>query len=144
MDRLKTMESFVRVVKAGSFSAAAGQLGMSRAIVTKHVIALERRLGARLLNRTTRRIALTEIGGEYYEFCTKILQEFEAEEFSIARLQKEPQGALRVIAPKSFASLHLGTAVAEFARTYPRLHVSLILEDSSIRTFAFAENEFDV
>lgn len=144
MDRLKTMESFVRVVKVGSFSAAAGQLGMSRAMVTKHVMALERRLGARLLNRTTRRLALTEIGGEYYEFCTRILRELETEEFSVARLQKEPQGSLRVIAPKSFGSLHLGAAIARFAQEYPRIAVSLILEDSSVRTFEFAENEYDV
>lgn len=144
MDRLKTMESFVRVVKAGSFSAAAGQLGMSRAMVTKHIIALERRLGARLLNRTTRRLALTEIGGEYYEFCARILREFETEEFSVARLQKEPQGSLRVIAPKSFGSLHLGAAIAKFALAYPKIAVSLILEDSSVRTFEFAENEYDV
>ena len=75
MDRLKAMETFVRVVREGSFAAASDQLGLSRAIVTKHVMGLEKQLGARLINRTTRRFSVTEIGQTYFDFCVRVLQE---------------------------------------------------------------------
>src|SRR5258708_34000663 len=101
MDRLKTMESFVRVVKAGSFSAAAGQLGMSRAMVTKHIMALERRLGARLLNRTPRRLAPTEIGGGDSEFRGRVLRGFGTGGLSGAPPQNDPPGRLPGRQPKA-------------------------------------------
>ena len=101
MDRFKTIDSFVRVATAGSFSAAAKQLGMSRALVSLHVTDLEKRLGVRLLNRTTRSLTLTEAGTNYLEFCQRMLAEIHEQELSIARLQKEPRGSLKVAAPKS-------------------------------------------
>src|SRR6202012_3105984 len=100
-------ESFVRVVRAKSFSTAARELGLSRALVTKHVQALEEHLGARLLNRTTRTLNLTEIGAEYYDFCQRVLSEIDEEEKTLRDLQKEPRGSLRVLSPKSFSSLHM-------------------------------------
>jgi DNA-binding transcriptional LysR family regulator len=144
MDRLKMMESFVAVVKAKSFSAAAERLGMSRAIVTKHIGALEARLGARLLNRTTRRVALTETGADYYEFCTGILAELERRDGAIAREQSEPQGSLRVAVPTSFGAVNFPAAVSSFARKYPQIRVSLIVDNSSNYSVDIAANDFDV
>jgi DNA-binding transcriptional LysR family regulator len=144
MDRLRTIESFVRVVRTGSFSAAAEQLGMSRAIVTKRIIDLEKHLGARLLNRTTRKVAPTELGATYYEFCTRMLNELEAADASIKRLQQEPEGQLRVLAPKSFGSLHFACAVADFALQHPKITVSLVLDDAATHNLNFVESEIDV
>ncbi len=144
MDRLKMMESFVAVAKAKSFSAAAERLGMSRAIVTKHIGALEARLGARLLTRTTRRVALTEIGADYLEFCTGILGELDRREGAIAREQQEPQGSLRVAVPTSFGAVNFPEAVSAFVRAYPQIRVSLIVDNSSNYSVDIASNDFDV
>jgi DNA-binding transcriptional LysR family regulator len=144
MERFKTMESFVRVVRAKSFSLAAKELGLSRALVTKHVQALEDYLGARLLNRTTRSLALTEIGAEYYDFCQRIIGEMEEEERSLRDLQKEPRGSLRVLSPKSFATLHMCEAVAAFAHRYPEIRVTLVLDDSSLHSINLVTQGYDV
>ncbi|MGE5539956.1 MAG: LysR family transcriptional regulator [Gemmatimonas sp.] len=144
MERFKTMESFVRVVRAKSFSTAARELGLSRALVTKHVQALEEHLGARLLNRTTRTLNLTEIGAEYYDFCRRILGEIEDEERSLRDLQKEPRGTLRVLSPKSFANLHMCDAVAAFAHRYPDIRVNFVLDDSSLHAINLVTQGFDV
>jgi DNA-binding transcriptional LysR family regulator len=144
MERFKTMESFVRVVRAKSFSTAARELGLSRALVTKHVQALEEHLGARLLNRTTRTLNLTEIGAEYYDFCQHVLLEIDEEEKTLRDLQKEPRGALRVLTPKSFASLHMCEAMAAFAQRYPEIRVSLVLDDSSLHSINVVTQGFDV
>src|SRR6266850_7448563 len=101
MDRFKTIDSFVRVAIAGSFSAAAKQLSMSRALVSLHVTDLEKRLGVHLLNRTTRRLTLTEIGASYLEFCQHMLTEMNEQESSLAQIQRQPRGILKVTAPKS-------------------------------------------
>jgi DNA-binding transcriptional LysR family regulator len=144
MERFKTMESFVRVVRAKSFSTAARELGLSRALVTKHVQALEEHLGARLLNRTTRTLNLTEIGAEYYDFCQRVLGEIEDEEKSLRDLQKEPRGSLRVLSPKSFASLHMCEAMAAFGQRYPDIRVTLVLDDSSLHSINVVTQGFDV
>ena len=144
MDRFKTMDSFVRVATAGSFSAAAKQLGMSRALVSLHVTDLERRLGVRLLNRTTRWLTLTEAGASYLEFCQRMLAEMNQQESSIAQIQKEPRGSLKVTAPKSFGTLYLSDAVVSFSAQYPNIQVSLILEDYSFRAYDFVDNGLDV
>jgi DNA-binding transcriptional LysR family regulator len=144
MERFKTMESFVRVVRAKSFSTAARELGLSRALVTKHVQSLEEHLGARLLNRTTRTLALTEIGAEYYDFCCRILGEIEDEERTLRDLQKEPRGSLRVLSPKSFANLHMCDAVAAFASRYPDIRVNFVLDDSSLHAINLVTQGYDV
>lgn len=144
MERFKTMESFVRVVRAKSFSLAAKELGLSRALVTKHVQALEDHLGARLLNRTTRSLALTEIGAEYYDFCQRIIGEMEDEERTLRDLQKEPRGTLRVLSPKSFATLHMCEAVAAFAHRFPDIRVTLVLDDSSLHSINLVTQGYDV
>ena len=144
MDRFKTIDSFVRVATAGSFSSAAKQLGMSRALVSLHVTDLEKRLGVRLLNRTTRSLTLTEVGASYLEYCQRMLAEMNEQESSITQLQKEPRGSLKVAAPKSFGTLYLSDAVVSFSARYPNIQLSLILEDYSFRAYDFVEQGLDV
>jgi DNA-binding transcriptional LysR family regulator len=144
MDRFRTIDSFVRVATAGSFSAAAKQLGISRALVSLHVTDLEKRLGVRLLNRTTRCLTLTEAGANYLEFCRRMLAEMTERESSIAQLQKEPRGSLKVTAPKSFGTLYLSDVVVSFSAQYPNIQVSLILEDYSFRPYDFVDAGLDV
>src|SRR6266576_3843383 len=144
MDRFRTIDSFVRVAIAGSFSAAAKQLSMSRALVSLHVTDLEKRLGVRLLNRTTRSLTLTEAGANYLEYCRRMLAEMNEQESSITQLQKEPRGSLKVAAPKSFGTLYLSDAVVSFSARYPNIQLSLIFEDYSFRVYDFVEQGLDV
>lgn len=139
------MESFVRVVRAGSFTIGASQLGLSRALVSRHISDLETHLGVRLLNRSTRSLALTEEGTAYLEFCEKVFREIETNERAILRTHTEPAGTLKVLAPKSFGAAHLSDAVIGFAKAQPRLRVSLMLENTPYRgTYDFAERDLDV
>ncbi|MDO8875926.1 MAG: LysR family transcriptional regulator [Pseudolabrys sp.] len=145
MDRFRTMESFVRVVRSGSFTVGASQLGLSRALVSRHISDLEAHLGVRLLNRSTRSLALTEEGTAYLEFCEKVFREIETSELAIRRTRTEPAGTLKVLAPKSFGALHLSDAVVGFAKLQPRLRISLMLENTPYRgTYDFAERDLDV
>jgi DNA-binding transcriptional LysR family regulator len=141
MDRLRAMETFTRVVRAGSFSAAASQLGVSRTIVSKHVSQLENLLGVRLLNRTTRRVSLTESGTAYYEFCARIINDVEEAELSVTKLHKEPRGALKVLAPKTFGVLHVTPIVNAFSKRYPDIRITLILSDNFVDLI---DNGFDL
>lgn len=145
MDRFRTMESFVRVVRAGSFTIGANQLGLSRALVSRHVSDLEAHLGVRLLNRSTRSLALTEEGTAYLEFCEKVFRDIEINERAILRTHTEPAGALKVLAPKSFGAMHLSDAIIGFAKAQPRLRVSVLLENTPYRgSYDFAERDLDV
>lgn len=145
MDRFRTMESFVRVVRAGSFTIGASQLGLSRALVSRHISELEARLGVRLLNRSTRSLALTEEGTAYLEFCERVFREIESNERAIVQTRIEPVGALKVLAPKTFGALHLSDAVIAFAVVQPRLRVSLMLENTPTRgSYDFAERDLDM
>lgn len=123
------MTVFVRVAEAGSFSKAALQLGMSNSAVTSRVKALEDHLGARLLERTTRRVRLTETGRAYLERCSHLLSELEETELSVRNLHSRPRGKLRVNAPISFGVLHVATAIPDFLARYPDIHVELSLTD---------------
>jgi DNA-binding transcriptional LysR family regulator len=139
------MESFVRVVRAGSFTIAANQLGLSRALVSRHVSELEIRLGVRLLNRSTRSLNLTEEGQSYLEFCEQIFGQIESRERAILRTRTEAVGTLKLAAPKSFGTLHLADAIVDFAKLHSRLRVTLILDDVSFRrTYDFAERGLDL
>jgi DNA-binding transcriptional LysR family regulator len=144
MDRFRTMQSFVEVIKLGSFSEAAKLLGLSRALVSRHVTDLEKHLGVRLLTRTTRRITLTEAGAAHFNFCQRVIQETEEQETSLKRMQKEPAGLLKILAPKSLTTLSLGDAIASFAAAYPHLNINLMLDDLSFRSYDFIERGFDV
>ena len=145
MDRFRTMESFVRVVRAGSFTIAASQLGLSRALVSRHVSELEGRLGARLLNRSTRSLNLTEEGAAYLEFCERVFRDIESNERAILRTRQEPVGTLKLLAPKSFGTMHLSDAVIAFAKLQSRLRVSLVLENTPYRgSYDFGERGLDL
>jgi len=107
LDKLAAMAVFARVAEAKGFSEAARRLGVSKSAVSKQVAGLERALKARLLNRTTRRLSLTEVGAAFYEHCARMLAEAEAAELAVSRLYAEPRGVLRVTAPAAFGHLHI-------------------------------------
>lgn len=123
------MATFVQVVEGRSFSAAARRLGVTRSAVSRQVAALEDRLRARLLNRTTRRLSVTEAGAVYFEHCARILAEAAAAERALADLDEAPRGLLRINAPMSFGQAHLAPAVAGFLAAHPALKVELTLDD---------------
>ena len=123
---------FTRVAETGSFSAAARDLGLSKSAVSKRVAALEDRLGARLINRTTRRLSLTEVGVAFYERAVRILAELEEAEQAISRLQGEPRGTLRINMPMSFGIGHVAPALADFMARYPDLRVAMELTDRQV------------
>ena len=132
MDRLQSMKIFACVVESGGFTAAAEQLGLSQAQVTRHVAALESELGLRLLERTTRRMRLTEIGEAYLERCRRILALVEEADAIGEAHRGEPRGVLRLTAAASFARVHLAPAIAEYMQQYPETAFELILSDRTL------------
>lgn len=129
MDRLSGMAMFVRVVESGSFAAAAEAAGVSATMAGKQVRAIEQRLGARLLHRTTRRQQLTEVGRLYYERCRQALAGVALAEASASELQATPRGALRMTAPLSFGSRRLMPALSDYLARYPLVSVDLALSN---------------
>jgi len=132
MDRFSSMRAFVKVVEHGSFSEAARALRLSRSAVSKYVMELEQGLGVQLLNRTTRSASATENGRAYYERAVSILADLEEADLAVAQLQAAPRGQLRVNAPMSFGTLHLGPALAEFMERHSELQIQLTLSDEQI------------
>ncbi len=128
MDKLTSMIVFTKVAKAGSFAAAAKEMGLSRAMTTKHVMQLENNLGVRLLNRTTRHLSLTEVGRVYLERCLQILDDLEETELAVGRLQTEPRGTLKINATPFFGAHHLAPAIAAYLELYPDVNVELVLQ----------------
>ena len=129
MDRLKAMETFLRIVEAGSLTAAAERLERSPAAVARSLAALEAALGVRLLNRNTRRLALTEEGAEYLLWSRRMLAEFENMEHSFEVRREEPSGLLRLTAPVEFGALIAAPVLNGFLRAHPALRAELILTD---------------
>ncbi len=129
MDRLTSMSIFVAVVEQGNFATAAEQLRVSRASASKHITALENCLGGRLLNRTTRRVSLTEAGTAYYERCKQILEDVQEAECVVTGFTSEPRGLLRINAPMSFGTKQLAGIVTGFCQTHPAVDVELTLND---------------
>lgn len=129
---LTAMAVFAAVADSLNFGKAADRLGLSKSAVSKQLSRLEERLGARLVNRSTRQISLTEIGETYYVHCARILAEAEAAELAVAQLQDGPRGRLRVNAPMSFGTMHLATAVSAFMCEYRDVSVELDLSDSLV------------
>jgi DNA-binding transcriptional LysR family regulator len=132
MDRLTSMAVFVRTVEKGGFAAAAPDFGLSATMAGLHVRALEDRLGSRLLNRTTRRQSLTEVGRLYYEHCKQILADVEAAEERATALRTAPRGRLRVSAPVSFGTHALTPAIVDYLALYPEVEIDLSLNDRVI------------
>ncbi len=136
MDRLNSMNLLIEVVREGGFTAAAAKTGLSRAQVSKSIMQLEEYLGTRLLNRTTRRVSLTEIGRIYHERCKTILQDIEEIEGIAGEQTSKPQGTLTLNAPTSFGVLHLSGAVPQYIKQYPGMQISLKLADRFIDVVA--------
>lgn len=140
-DRLNGMRVFAQVVEAKSFSAAADKLRMSKSLTSRHVSALERALSVKLLNRSTRRLSLTEAGAIFYEHCARIVQEAELAEQSLTRTQSEPAGLVRVTAVPAFAVRQVLPALTEFYQKYPKIQVKL---SCSNRALDLGDEGFDL
>ena len=129
MDKLRAMTTFVRIVETGSLTAAAERLGTSPTSVVRSLSALERALGVRLLNRTTRRMALTDEGRDYFERCRRLLSEVEDAEAALLARQVTPAGRLVITAPVMFGRLHVAPLVIDFLDAFPDVRVELLLVD---------------
>lgn len=141
MDHLTGISVFARVVETNGFTAAARSLGLSKAAVSKQVARLEDRLGVRLLNRSTRRLGLTEAGRDFYERAQRILIEIDEAEQAASSRQVNPRGVLRVNAPVTYGISHLVPVLPDFMRRYPEIRVDLVLND---RFVDLIEEGFDV
>src|SRR6202453_1294577 len=125
MDRLDAMQAFVRVVEKGSFSAVAKERGIGQPAVSKQISALEDELGTELIHRTSRSIALTEPGRDFYESALRILDDFENATSRIGRGQTAPKGLIRVTVPPTFARLHMVSKLPAFFAAYPDLAIEM-------------------
>lgn len=130
MDKLRSMEVMVAVVETGSFAAAAGPLQMSAVAVGKHIQQLEAHLGARVLQRSTRKQSLTEVGTMFYEDSKRVLEQVRWAESAVERSRSAPQGLLRVSAPVSLGGRLIAPLAAEFLLLHPKVRVDLQLTDS--------------
>ena len=129
MDKLRAMQVFVQIVEVGSLTGAAAVLGMSGPAVVRSLAALERAIGVRLLQRTTRRSSLTDEGREYYERCKRVLAEVDEAETSMSARRSEPHGRLRITAPATYGRMHVAPIVNAFIAKYPEVEVELLLLD---------------
>jgi len=129
MDVMQSMSVFRRVVEAKNFSAVARETNMSQSTVSKHIAALEERLGTKLLNRSTRSLKLTEAGREYYHHCVRILNDFQEAEASIGKGKIKPTGTLRISTSAAFGRTRLIPHLAEFFEAYPEISIDLQFDD---------------
>jgi len=136
MDRLREMEMFVRVVESGSFSAAARDFGMGQPAVSKTIAGLEDRLGVRLLVRSTRRLSPTEAGMSFYERALRAITETNEAEAAAHGAAARLEGRLRILAPVTFARLHVVPKLGEFLDAHPKLRLELIMDDRMVDLLA--------
>jgi len=129
MEDLRRMVIFFHVVDTRSFSGAARQLGIARSAVSRHITLLEKSIGVRLLNRTTRQVSMTEAGETYFQSCARIVAEAEAATRRLSHLQEEPEGTLKIAAPISLGNKFITPLVHDFMQRYPALNVELLLDD---------------
>jgi DNA-binding transcriptional LysR family regulator len=141
MDILASMKVFVAIVDAGSFAAAAERLDMSRAMVSKHITGLEDHLGTRLLNRTTRRLSLTEAGSAFHERSQQIIADVAEAEQVAGATAAAPRGILKITMPLSYGQHRLGRIIAEFAQAYPQVKLDMSLSDRKVNLI---EDGFDL
>lgn len=131
------MEIFIEVARDGSFSGAARRLRISKASVTKHVAWLEKSFGARLLNRTTKHVSLTEAGESTLRSGRQLLERYEEIEADLRSSVRQPRGVVRVGTPPSFGAAHLAPLLTSFVRRYPDIQVALILDDGTANFITF-------
>lgn len=132
MDDLKRMVVFSHVVQSGSFTGAAKRLGIAKSAVSKHVSLLEQNIGARLLNRSTRKLSLTDIGESYFQNCVRLMEVMDDAKQCTDALQNEPQGNLKISCPASFGIDHVAPLLNRFLHDYPRLNAELLLDDNVV------------
>jgi DNA-binding transcriptional LysR family regulator len=136
MDMPGAMIIFAQVVDSRSFSAAAARLGLSKSAVSKQIAKLEDRLGARLLNRTTRTLSPTDAGQDFYERCVRVAHEVEEAERAISHLSTEPRGLLRLNAPASFGRDYIAPLVPEMLVRWPELRIEAVFDDHFVDVVA--------
>lgn len=129
MDRLTEMEAFATVVDQGGFTDAAKKMGISKSAVSKHISSLEARLGARLLNRTTRRVSATEIGLAYYDRARRVLSDAGEADALVASMQSAPAGLLRLSVATDFGVNHLSPILGDFLQQFPDITVNMVLNN---------------
>jgi DNA-binding transcriptional LysR family regulator len=144
MDRLATMTTFAKVVKYASFSAAAVDLDISKALVSRHISDLESRFGVRLLNRTTRSVVPTEAGFCLFELCERILSDIGAGEAKVAAIKNDVEGDISVLCPIWIGTIDIAEAVIEFCKAYPKVNLKLKFEDVSANPHEFLTRGYDV
>lgn len=132
MDRFDDMTTFVAVAEAGSFTAAADRLGIAKSAVSRRVSALEQRLGAQLMRRSTRRLSLTESGSRFYEHSLRLLADLDEVESAVAQEHGELRGRLRIALPLSFGVHHMHEPVCQFSRLHPHVDFDLDLNDRRV------------
>lgn len=132
MDLFAAMKMYVAVVDGGSFAAAAGKLEMSRAMASKQIQQLEEHLGTRLLNRTTRRLSLTETGREFYERSTQIMNDVDEAEQIAGHMTRLPQGVLRVTIPLAYGQHRLAAILSEYTQAYTQVQLEISLSDRKV------------
>ena len=132
MDTLDGLKTVIAVVETSSFTAASERLGMSKALVSKYVGKVEKQLGIRLFNRTTRRLALTEAGRRYYEQSVTLLDQYNALVDDVTGEKTKPRGLLRISAPVTFGEMKLSPLIPKFLALYPDLKIELVLTNSAI------------
>ena len=141
MDRIDAMRAFISVVNENTFTGAAEHLDTSPQLVSKYVSQLEKHLGVRLLNRTTRRVHLTEAGRRYFERATQVLTDIEEMESELGEMQTQARGQLRISAPVSFAVRHMAPLLCAFQKAHPAVDIDLQLND---RKVDIVEEGFDI
>lgn len=144
MDRLTTMTTFVRVVKYGSFTAAAEELSLSRAVVSRHIADLEEYFGLRLLNRTTRYVTPTEAGQNYYDFCKRVLVDIQVGEESLATMKSDVEGEISILCPVWIGSIDISEAVVDFCLEYPKIDAKIHISEMSANPHDFLSKGYDV
>lgn len=144
MDRLATMTTFAKVVKYSSFSAAADDLAISKALVSRHISDLESRFGVRLLNRTTRSVVPTEAGLCLFELCERMLSDIDAGEEKIAQIKNEVVGDVSILCPIWVGTIDIAEASIEFCKLYPNINLKLKFDDVSSNPHEFLSLGYDV
>jgi DNA-binding transcriptional LysR family regulator len=141
MDKFADIEAFTAVVEAGTFSAAGERLGIAKSVVSRRISQLERRLGSRLLHRTTRRLALTDTGKNFYQRTVQILADLDDAEQSVTDETIELRGSIKLAAPLSFGLKHLSDAITDFLNEHPAIELNLDLNDRNVN---LVEEGFDM
>lgn len=141
MDRLLEMEAFAAIVDQGGFTQAARKLGVSKSAVSKSLASLEGRLGARLLNRTTRRVSPTEIGLVYYDRIRRVIDEASEADTLVSSMQRAPSGTLRISVASDFGTGHLAPIIGDFIHAYPDIAVTIVLHNRYVELIS---EDFDM